>query len=109
MAKKTARKKTKAKSAKKASRSGRKASPAARRKRITVPVQSVVYFVKMLYDHGHADEFIADARRARAVVSMEADSVEFVKAYLARRQLGRTLAARVVDPCPGDPFGCLGN
>jgi hypothetical protein len=93
---------------KKASRSkSRKASHAKGKKRITVPVQSVVLFVKMLYDRGHSDEFIAAAKKSKAIVALEANSVEFVKEYLARRQLRGALAASVVDPCPGDPFECF--
>jgi hypothetical protein len=99
--------------AKKASKSKRASSQRKRkvsskgRKRLTVPVQSVVHFVKMLYDQNHAEKFIASAKRSKAIITMHADSIEFVKKFLAKNQLRRATAASVVDPCPGDPFECF--
>jgi hypothetical protein len=37
---------------------------------------------------------------------MHPDSVEFVKDFLDKKKLHHAIMARVVDPCPGDPFDC---
>ena len=95
------------KKAKKASASKKaKSSSAQTKKPIQVPLHSVVHFVKMLYDQGHADEFIKAAKKSRAFMTMHADSVDFVRAYLSSNELHHAMAATVVDPCPGDPFEC---
>ncbi|MBI3760142.1 MAG: hypothetical protein HY269_10390 [Deltaproteobacteria bacterium] len=91
--------------AKKASRS-KKATSSKGKKSITVPVHSVVHFVKMLHDEGHAEEFVKAAKKSKAVMTMHADSVDFVRKYLSNNQLHHAMIARVVDPCPGDPFEC---
>jgi hypothetical protein len=97
-----ARKTSKTRSA----RRKRRASSPKRRKTVTVAVQSVVQFVKMLFDRGQADDFIAAAKEAKASVTVRADSVEFIRKYIADNRLRGAMAASVVDPCPDDPFEC---
>jgi hypothetical protein len=96
----------KAKKAKKASKSKAKRAPA-KRKTVTVPIQSVVQFVKMLIDEGHADDFESRAKRSKALVSLGSDSAEFVRKFLARNShLRAPMAKKIRDPCPGNPFEC---
>jgi hypothetical protein len=73
---------------------------------VTVPMHSVINFVTMLQDEGHASEFIKCAKKAKASVMLDANSVAFVKSYLSGNQLHAAMVVKVVDPCPNDPFDC---
>lgn len=84
----------------------KKATPSKGKKPIKVPVHSVVHFVKMLHDEGHADEFVKAAKKSKAFMTMHPDAVHFVRGYLTSNQLHHAMVAKVVDPCPGDPFEC---
>jgi hypothetical protein len=87
----------------------KKARPAASSKKsvgVTVPMHSVIHFVTMLQDEGHASAFIKGAKKAKATMMLDADSVAFVKSYLSGNQLHAAMVAKVVDPCPNDPFDC---
>jgi hypothetical protein len=75
-------------------------------KTIKVPLHSVVHFVKMLQDEGHADKFVKAAKKSKAVMAMDSNSVGFVKSYLSSNQLHQAMVANVIDPCPDDPFEC---
>ena len=91
--------------AKKASTS-KKAAPSKGGKHLQVPVHSVVHFVKMLHDEGHADKFVEAAKKSKAFMTMHPDSVNFVRDFLRQNALHQAMVAKVVDPCPGDPFEC---
>jgi hypothetical protein len=82
------------------------AAPAKGKKPLQVPMHSVVHFVRMLHDEGHADKFVKAAKKSKVFMSMHPDSVNFVKDFLNANQLHHAMAAKVVDPCPGDPFEC---
>jgi hypothetical protein len=102
MAKK-AKKTKKAKKAKKAA----KRTTAPGKKTVTVPMQSVVQFVKMLISQGHDGEFETSAKNSRVLVSLDGAGTTFVKDFLARNShLRPAMAAHVRDPCPGNPFEC---
>jgi hypothetical protein len=75
-------------------------------KRLKVPMHSVVHFVRMLHDEKHAAKFIKAARNSKAMVELHPSTVNFVKKYVANNNLHAAMASNVVDPCPGDPFGC---
>jgi hypothetical protein len=75
-------------------------------KPLKVPVHSVVHFVKMLHDEGVADQFVEAAKKSKMFMTMHPDSVQFVRDYLSKNKLHHAMAAKVVDPCPGDPFEC---
>jgi hypothetical protein len=66
-----------------------------------------VHFVKMIYDQGHAEQFVEAAKTSNALVTIHAESVQFVKEYLVSNRLRGAVRASVVDPCPGDPFECF--
>jgi hypothetical protein len=91
--------------AKKATKS-RKRTASKGGQEITVPVHSVVHFVKMLFDENHVDEFVKAAKKSKAVMTMHADSIEFVRKFLSHKELHHAMVKSVVDPCPGDPFKC---
>lgn len=95
--------------AKKAAAS-KKAASAKRAGRVQVPMHSVVHFVRMLHDEGHADKFAAAAKKSKAVLSLHPDSVNFVQNFLSKNKLHPAMRAMrandVIDPCPGDPFRC---
>jgi hypothetical protein len=69
-------------------------------------MHSVVHFVRMLHDEKHAAKFIKAARNSKAMVELHPSTVNFVKKYVANNNLHAAMASNVVDPCPGDPFGC---
>ena len=77
---------------------------------VTVPMHSVVAFVKMLQDEGHVDQFVKAAKKSKTVMTMHPDSVNFVKDYLHSNQLhaSNATARLIVNPCPdpNDPFEC---
>jgi len=73
---------------------------------LRVPMHSVVHFVRMLHDEKHAAKFAGAARASKAVVTLHPSTVRFIRKYVADNQLHQPMAAKVVDPCPGDPFEC---
>jgi hypothetical protein len=86
--------------------SAKRTAPTKRTDMLEVPMHSVVHFVRMLHDEGHADGFAAAAKKSKATVALHPDAVNFVRKFLGSKQLHGAMAARVVDPCPGDPFRC---
>ena len=103
-----ANKAKKAKKAKKVTKSkGMKRATAKRATAASVPMQTVVQFVKMLIEQGHDREFEERAKRMKAIVTLKKDDVDFVRKFLARNDHLRPMVARSVrDPCPGNPFEC---
>jgi hypothetical protein len=93
------------KAAKKASASKRTRSPKGA-DHAQVPMHSVVHFVRMLHDKGHAAKFIAAAKKSKAVVSVHPRHMGFVRKFLSDNQLHQGMAANVVNPCPGPPYRC---
>jgi hypothetical protein len=93
-----------AKTAKKAKKA--KKAKVSEKKPLRVPMHSVVHFVKMLHDERHGAKFAKAARASKAVMTMHPSTVNFVKNYVADNKLHQPMAAKVVDPCPGDPFEC---
>jgi hypothetical protein len=75
---------------------------------LRVPMHSVVHFVRMLHDEKHAAKFLNAAKvsKAKTMVTLHPSTVNFVRKYVADNQLHGPMAAKVVDPCPGDPFEC---
>jgi hypothetical protein len=75
---------------------------------LKVPMHSVVHFVRMLHDQKHAAKFLNAAKSAKAktMVTLHPSTVNFVKKYVADNKLHGPMTAKVVDPCPGDPFEC---
>lgn len=98
----------KAKKAKKVAKSRNAKSVTTKRKAtVTVPMQTVVQFVKMLVSEGRDVEFEQHAKSEKASVTLGKGDVEFVKGFLARNDHLRPLMARSVrEPCPGNPFEC---
>jgi hypothetical protein len=98
----------KAKKAKKISKSKKvKRGIAKRKETVTVPIESVVQFVKMLINEGHADEFQSLAKESKVLVSLGDDSTDFVRKFLTRNNHLRGAMARTIrEPCPGNPFEC---
>jgi len=97
--------------AKRAKAKARKtAAPAKRKtpgkKELRVPMHSVVHFLRMLQDEKHSAKFVNAARGAKAVVTLHPSTLKFVRKYVADNKLHEPMAAKVVDPCPGDPFEC---
>jgi hypothetical protein len=80
--------------------------PASAKGAIQVPLHSVVHFVQMIQEKGHMDQFVQAAKKSKSVVTMDSASVDFVRNYLTKNQLHGAMVEKVVDPCPGDPFGC---
>jgi hypothetical protein len=98
----------KVKKAKKASKS-KTAKPAttAPKMAVTVPMQSVVQFVKTLIKEGRDGEFENGAKKLNRFVILDDDGVDFVKKFVARKKtFRRAMRATVLDPCPGNPFDC---
>lgn len=97
----------KAKKAKKVAKKSKR-GPAKRKRNASVPMQTVVQFVRMLIEEGHDDEFEAHASAAGAVVTVSRGDVDVVKKFLDqnRHLRGARMAAAVRDPCPGNPFEC---
>ena len=94
----------KAKAAKK--RRGGTATTATRTT-VTVPMQSVVQFVKALINDGRDVEFEKAAMAADVQVILDDDGREFVKQFLGqKRTLRRGMRAAILHQCPGNPFGC---
>jgi hypothetical protein len=89
-----------------ASKKAKSSSGAQSKKPIEVPLHSVVHFVKMLHDEGHADAFVKAAKKSKVSLIMHPDSVNFVRKFLTGNELHRAMIEKVVDPCPGDPFEC---
>ena len=74
---------------------------------VTVPMQSVVQFVKALINDGRDDEFEKSAMAADVHVILDDEGREFVKQFLGqKRTLRRGMRAAILHPCPGNPFGC---
>src|SRR5260370_30766541 len=98
----------KAKKANKVSMTKKSRRAPAKRKNASVPIQSVVQFVRMLINEGHDGEFEAHASRAGAVVTLSSVDGAVVKKFLDRNQhlRGAKMAAAVRDPCPGNLFEC---
>lgn len=97
----------KAKKAKKASKPKIESATTTTRTSVTVPMQSVVQFVKALIKEGRDVEFEGSAAGSKAVVILDDDGVAFVKSFIARKQtLRRGMRAAILHPCPGNPFGC---
>jgi hypothetical protein len=100
-----AKKAKKTKKAKK-SKKGQRATTTTKT-HVTVPMQSVVQFVKALISEGRDVEFEGSAAQANAVVIVDDDGTAFVKQFLAQKQaLRRGMRAAILHPCPGNPFGC---
>ena len=95
-----------AKKAKKSASKKAKSSGSKGKKPIVVPLHSVVHFVKMLHDEGHADAFVKAAKTSKMSLTMHPESVNFVRKFLTGNELHRAMIEKVVDPCPGDPFEC---
>jgi hypothetical protein len=101
MAKKV--KKAKEKRASKAAK--RAATP--RKTAVTVPMHTVVQFVKTLIKEGRDVEFEDGAKKSGRFVTVDDDGVDFVKKFVARKKTFRgAMRATVLDPCPGNPFDC---
>ena len=102
-----AKKARKAKKAKKATKS-KKAKSVTRNSTATVPMQSVVQFVKMLINEGRVDEFENGAKRSKSRVRLDGDGVKFIQKFLTRNNhLRPAMVAAIRDPCPGNnPFKC---
>jgi len=90
----------------KASSSAAASVPARTRGTVEVPVPSVVQFVKMLYEQGHAEDFIKAAKEANVSITVHADSADLVRKYVGSKNLRSALAASIDDPCEGHPFEC---
>jgi len=90
------------KAVKKAARKG--AGRSTRGKKLRVPFHSVVHFVQMLNDEGHIDQFVEAAEKY--FITLDSASQDFVTKYLKKHELHGAMAAKVVDPCPNDPFRC---
>jgi hypothetical protein len=74
---------------------------------VTVPMQSVVQFVKALINDGRDVEFEKNAMAADVHVILDDNGREFVKQFLGqKRTLRRGMRAAILHPCPGNPFGC---
>lgn len=74
---------------------------------VTVPMQSVVQFVKALINDGRDVEFEKNAMAADVHVTLDDDGMEFVRQFLGqKRTLRRGMRAAILHPCPGNPFGC---
>jgi hypothetical protein len=101
-------KKAKAKKAKAKKVSARRAPSRSAKGGLQVPMHSIVHFVRMLHDEKHAAKFLnaAKASKAKTMVTLHPSTVNFVKKYVGDNQLQAPMAAKVVDPCPGDPFEC---
>jgi hypothetical protein len=91
----------KAKKAKKATK-----AKVSEKKPLRVPMHSVAHFVKMLHDERHLAKFVKAARTSKAMMTMHPATVNFVRNFVANNKLQQPMAAKVVDPCPGDPFEC---
>jgi hypothetical protein len=76
------------------------------KKVLRVPMHSVVHFVRMLHDEKHAAKFVKAARDSNAVVTLHPDTINFVRNFVSDNQLHRSMATKVIDPCPDDPFEC---
>ncbi len=97
----------KSKKAKKASKSKKAVASGGRgAKTVKVPVQSVLHFMNMIRDQGHAEEFARAAKRSKLLLSVAPETVKFVRKFLTKNELHAPMAASVVDPCPDDPFDC---
>ena len=83
-------------------------SSSSRSEGLKVPMHSVVHFVRMLHDEKHAAKFLNAAKgsKAKTMVTLHPSTVNFVRKYVADNQLHGPMSAKVVDPCPGDPFEC---
>jgi hypothetical protein len=75
---------------------------------LRVPMHSVVHFMRMLHDEKHTAKFVKAARaaKAKATVTLHPSTVRFIKKYVADNELHGAMTAKVVDPCPDDPFEC---
>lgn len=95
------------------------AKPAAKKQaagpftRYVSPAAAVLRFCRALTPE-EADDFIARAERAEAVVTLKATSVAFVDRFLvAKRKRGAielnsiTASVQEVDPCPGNDKRCF--
>jgi UDP-N-acetylglucosamine 2-epimerase len=76
------------------------------KKVLRVPMHSVVHFVRMLHDEKHAAKFMKEARDSNAVVTLHPDTIKFVRDFVSNNQLHHSMATKVIDPCPDDPFEC---
>ncbi|MFZ5735825.1 MAG: hypothetical protein ACOY6K_02930 [Pseudomonadota bacterium] len=81
--------------------------------RYVSPAAAVVRFCRSLTPE-EADDFIARAERAEAVVTLKATSVAFVDRFLvAKRKRAAlelesiTASVQEVDPCPGNDKRCF--
>jgi hypothetical protein len=87
------------------------------KRRVKVPVDSVLLLGRVLHDREHVDKFARAAKRAGMSFTMHADSVKFVRRFVARNklQLARNnlrmatnnlqqSADGQVDPFQRDPF-----
>jgi hypothetical protein len=81
--------------------------------RYVSPAAAVVRFCRSLTPQ-EADDFIARAERAEAVVTLEATSVAFVDRFLVAKRKRATLelesitaSVQEVDPCPGNDKRCF--
>jgi hypothetical protein len=107
--------KSKAKSASKAAapkRAPNKPAPGPFTRYVS-PAAAVVRFCRSLTPE-EADDFIARAERAEAVVTLKATSVAFVDRFLvAKRKRAAfelesiTASVQEVDPCPGNDKRCF--
>jgi hypothetical protein len=97
----------KAKKAKRVVKSKKAKRAPAKRKAstVTVPMQSVVQFVRMLVKEGHDDAFEKHVKGG--IVALSNKDVDIVKDFLARNGHVRpTMATAIREPCPGNPFEC---
>jgi hypothetical protein len=78
------------------------------KRRVGVPVESVVLLGKVLHDQGHTEKFVKAAKRAGMSLTMHAGSVKFVKKFVAKNNLQQSADGQI-DPFQRDPFEMFKN
>jgi hypothetical protein len=78
---------------------------------LKIALHDIVRIVKMIDDHGQTDEFQKAAKSKKAFVSVDAETVNFVKDYIVKHNLhGHPMGQHIVNArglrTAGDRFNC---
>lgn len=76
---------------------------------VRISVAKVMQVLKMIDENGHAARFQRASRRTRAFMTIHPETVNFVKAFVAKNDLHtHPVGARVIQRCKkgNDPFDC---
>ena len=78
---------------------------------LRIALHDIVKVVKMIDEHKHTEKFLKAAKREKAFVNVDAETVNFVKDYMVKNNLhehpvGKHIVNARAKRAADDPFDC---